>query len=106
VVGVDGSPPSREVLRWAVWQAALTGSVVDAAIAWHDPAGYGGYGWLIADTSYADLAAKTLSDAVDSTVTAGGGGIDRRRRHLRRGVPHRAGRRPAGLAVTNGGLGT
>jgi hypothetical protein len=48
VVGVDGSPSSREALRWAVRQAALTGSVVDAVIAWHDPASYGGYAWLIA----------------------------------------------------------
>jgi nucleotide-binding universal stress UspA family protein len=71
-VGVDGSPSSREALRWAVRQAALTGSVVDAVIAWHDPASYGGYAWLIADTSYAEVAAKTLSEAVDSTITAGG----------------------------------
>ena len=37
VAGVDGSPSSREALRWAVRQAALTGSVVDAVIAWHHP---------------------------------------------------------------------
>jgi nucleotide-binding universal stress UspA family protein len=73
VVGADGSPSSREALRWAVRQAALTGSVVDAVIAWHDPASYGGYAWLIADTSYAELAAKTLSEAVDSAIMAGGG---------------------------------
>jgi nucleotide-binding universal stress UspA family protein len=68
VVGVDGSPSSREALRWAVRQAALTSSVVDAIIAWHDPSSYGGYGWLIADTSYEKFAAKTLSQTVDSTV--------------------------------------
>ena len=73
MVGVDGSPSSREALRWAVRQAALTGSIVDAVIAWHDPASYGGYAWLIADTCDADLAGKTLSEAVDSTITAGGG---------------------------------
>jgi nucleotide-binding universal stress UspA family protein len=78
-VGVDGSPSSREALRWAVRQAALTGSVVDAVIAWHDPASYGGYAWLIADTCDAGLAAKTLSEAVDSTVTAGGGVTVRQR---------------------------
>jgi hypothetical protein len=43
-----------------VRQAAFTGSVVDAVIAWHDPSSYGSYGWLIADTSYAELAAKSL----------------------------------------------
>jgi nucleotide-binding universal stress UspA family protein len=71
VVGVDGSPSSREALRWAVRQAALTGSVVDAVIAWHDPASYAGYAWLVADTSYAEVAAKTLSETVDSTIAAG-----------------------------------
>ncbi len=71
VVGVDGSPSSREALRWAVRQAALTGSVVDAVIAWHDPASYAGYAWLIADTCDRDLAAKTLSDVVDSAIPAG-----------------------------------
>jgi nucleotide-binding universal stress UspA family protein len=79
VVGVDGSPSSCEALRWAMRQAALTGSVVDAVIAWHDPASYGGYAWLIADTSYAELAAKTLSEAVDGTITAGGGVTVRQR---------------------------
>jgi len=71
VAGVDGSPSSREALRWAVRQAALTGSVVDAVTAWHDPASYAGYAWLIADTYHKDLAAKTLSDTVDSAITAG-----------------------------------
>ena len=70
VVGVDGSPSSLEALRWAAGQAALTGSVVDAVIAWRDPASYGGYAWLIADTRYADLAARTLSEAVDRVITA------------------------------------
>ena len=71
MVGVDGSPSSREALRWAVRQAALTGSVVDAMIAWHDPASYAGDAWLIADTCDGDLAAKTLSETVDDTIPAG-----------------------------------
>lgn len=71
MVGVDGSPPSREALRWAVRQAALTGSVVDAVIAWHDPASYAGYVWLIADTCDRDLAAKTLRDVINSAIPAG-----------------------------------
>jgi hypothetical protein len=70
VVGVDGSPPSLEALRWAVRQAALTGSVVDTVIAWHNPANHAGYAWLIADTCDRDLAAKTLSDVVDSAQRA------------------------------------
>ena len=71
VVGVDGSPSSREALRWAVRQAALTGSVLDAVIAWHDPASYAGYAWLIADTCDRNLAAKTLSESVDGAIPAG-----------------------------------
>lgn len=71
VVGVDGSPGSLAALRWAADQAALTGSVVDAVIAWRDPASYGGYAWLIADNRYAKLAARTLSEAVDRVVTEG-----------------------------------
>jgi nucleotide-binding universal stress UspA family protein len=41
VVGVDGSASSMAALRWAIRQAKLTGSSVDAVIAWHLPAGYG-----------------------------------------------------------------
>ncbi|MBT0773396.1 universal stress protein [Kineosporia sp. J2-2] len=45
VVGVDGSEPSREALRWAVRQAGLvTGDVVpqiQAVIVWDFPAPYG-----------------------------------------------------------------
>ena len=34
VVGVDGSPSSLDALTWAVGQAALTGTDVQAVIAW------------------------------------------------------------------------
>lgn len=37
VVGVDGSPSSREALRWAVRQAKLTGASVEAITAWQSP---------------------------------------------------------------------
>jgi nucleotide-binding universal stress UspA family protein len=50
-----------------------TGAVVDAAIAWRDRSGSDGYGRLIEDSSYVSLAADTLGEAVDSTVTAGSG---------------------------------
>jgi nucleotide-binding universal stress UspA family protein len=87
VVGVDGSPSSQEALRWAVRQAALTGSVVDAVIAWRDPSGYAGYGWLIEDASYQDLAARTLGETVDGIVTAGSGVTVRQ--HVVEGHPAR-----------------
>lgn len=41
VVGVDGSDRSKAALRWAIRQAKLTGSSVDAVIAWHYPSTYG-----------------------------------------------------------------
>lgn len=87
VVGVDGSSSSREALRWAVRQAALTGSVVDAVIAWRDPSGYAGYAWLIGDATYKDLAAKTLRETVDAVVTAGSGVTVRQ--HVVEGHPAR-----------------
>ena len=41
VVGVDGSDSSKAALRWAIRQAKLTGSTVDAVTAWHYPPAYG-----------------------------------------------------------------
>jgi hypothetical protein len=37
VVGIDGSASSISALRWAVRQAQLTGSVVQAVMAWQYP---------------------------------------------------------------------
>jgi nucleotide-binding universal stress UspA family protein len=37
VVGVDGSSPSKQALRWALKQAELTGAAVEAVHAWHIP---------------------------------------------------------------------
>jgi nucleotide-binding universal stress UspA family protein len=88
VVGVDGSPSSREALAWAVRQAALTGSVVDAIMTWHDRSSYDGYGWLMAaDSSYSELASKMLGETVDSIVPAGSGVTVRQ--HAMEGNPAR-----------------
>lgn len=43
VVGVDGSEASREALRWALRQAALTGAVIEAVACWQWPAAAGGF---------------------------------------------------------------
>jgi nucleotide-binding universal stress UspA family protein len=68
VVGVDGSSPSIAALRWAVQQAKLTGSTVDAVIAWEFQVVASGFGWApnkaFDDTEYTELASKTLSEAV------------------------------------------
>jgi nucleotide-binding universal stress UspA family protein len=42
VVGVDGSEPSRQALRWARRLAPPLDARIDAVAAWHLPAGYGG----------------------------------------------------------------
>lgn len=41
VVGVDGSPSSRDALRWAVRQAHATGAEVYAVTAWEVPTALG-----------------------------------------------------------------
>jgi nucleotide-binding universal stress UspA family protein len=41
VVGIDGSPSSTEALQWAVKQAELTGSTLEALTTWEWPTSYG-----------------------------------------------------------------
>jgi nucleotide-binding universal stress UspA family protein len=64
VVGVDGSQPSIEALRWAIRQAELTGASIEAVIAWQFPITAGGLGWAAEsgfdDINYEDLSAKAL----------------------------------------------
>ncbi|WP_158839362.1 universal stress protein [Saccharothrix deserti] len=40
LVGVDGSPASREALRWALTHAARTGDRVEAMMAWRREPGF------------------------------------------------------------------
>jgi nucleotide-binding universal stress UspA family protein len=78
VVGVDGSPSSKDALRWAVRQAGLTGATVAALITWHLPqfTGTGGYAWPPVGgpetTELARLAEKVLTDAITETGAAEG----------------------------------
>ena len=44
VVGVDGSEASKDALRWAVREAELTGSSVEAVMAWEVPTAAYGFG--------------------------------------------------------------
>lgn len=75
VVGVDGSASSLQALRWAARQAELTGATVDAVIAWQYPVAYKGFGWqaemITGDIDYAEIAAKTLDDAINQAVDPG-----------------------------------
>lgn len=76
VVGVDGSPSSKEALRWAVRQAELTGAGVEAVMAWHMPLLVGGYAWppleVLETTDFGNIAGRVLSQAVSSAVDPGG----------------------------------
>jgi len=78
VVGVDGSPSSREALQWAVRQAGLTGSTVDAVIAWHYPLTTDGFGMApvtVDGVGLEESAAKTLADAVAGLTDPPGPGV-------------------------------
>lgn len=63
VVGVDGSASSKAALAWAVGQAGLTGAVVEAITAWEFPYGTR-YPVLIPEVDFAEVAARTLTDAI------------------------------------------
>ncbi|BDM69372.1 universal stress protein [Streptomyces nigrescens] len=75
VVGVDGSESSKEALRWAVRQADLTDSHVNAVIAWEYPPLYGSIGWLDAPQELAGnikmWADQALDGAIREVVKAG-----------------------------------
>lgn len=65
VVGVDGSDSSKAALRWAIRQAKLTGSTVDAVAAWHYPSTYG---WAPIADGAVDIegeAKKALTEALN-----------------------------------------
>jgi nucleotide-binding universal stress UspA family protein len=62
VVGVDGSGLSKKALAWAVSEAALTDSVVEAVSAYY---------WFpmpINDIDYKSLAKHVVADAVDDVA--------------------------------------
>ena len=64
VVGIDGSPQSVDVLRWAVEQAKATAADITAVMAWQATIGYG----YVDVQSVRDSAQKSLQDVVN-TVT-------------------------------------
>ena len=69
VVGVDGSGPSKAALAWSVRQAALTGAVVDAVIAWEHQAGTGLF--TPAGAGQPDRAAQILAGAIAEAGSPG-----------------------------------
>ena len=72
VVGVDGSAPSTDALRWALGQARLSGAVVEAVLAWHVPAtdGWAPVFDLVEDLTKA--SERTLADTIAQVAGDGG----------------------------------
>ncbi|WP_103532108.1 universal stress protein [Streptomyces sp. SM11] len=74
VVGVDGSDPSIKALHWAVRQAELTGSTVEAVNSWEYPA----TSWasmmpgLPEDFDPQALATVSLTEALEEALGAEG----------------------------------
>lgn len=68
VVGVDGFESSQAALRWAIRQAKLTGSAVEAVIAWHVPVGTG---WIPTPDmpDYQEDAFTVLAEAITEMCT-------------------------------------
>ena len=64
VVGVDGSVSSKAALAWAIRQAKLTGAVVEAVIAWHQPGTYGCPTPAVDYNDYEKLATKVVTDTI------------------------------------------
>jgi nucleotide-binding universal stress UspA family protein len=69
VVGVDGSPLSKQALQWAAKQSQLSAAQLRAVIAWRWPTTYG---WApdYAGFDFAADARKTLEEAVTETLGA------------------------------------
>ncbi|MEV0899159.1 universal stress protein [Actinoplanes sp. NPDC049802] len=68
VVGVDGSPGSKNALKWAMNQARLTGATVEAITSWQDPAKHGtAFGWTSAAFE-GDTYAITMVRVLDDTI--------------------------------------
>ncbi len=79
VVGIDGSPSSRAALRWAVRQAALTGGMVDAIMAWHIPSVMSGYAWAPISVDEAENLEEDARKALDAVISDEVKPIDRHR---------------------------
>ena len=86
VVGVDGSEPSMAALRWAVRQAKLTGSSVDAVIAWRVPSAYGLAPIADGGLDFEGDAKKILADALNEVGGAESERLSTRLRRAARGT--------------------
>jgi nucleotide-binding universal stress UspA family protein len=67
VVGVDGSEPSKQALRWGLFFAQTTGTAIDAVMAWTIPT-FAGAGVWPADWNPELDAAHALHGAVTEVL--------------------------------------
>lgn len=67
VVGVDGSEASKDSLRWAGRYARLTGSMVQAVMAWQYPVEFG-WGVVFADLDLEGDARRLLKEMVGEVL--------------------------------------
>ena len=75
VVGIDGSPSSRQALRLAIHEAAFRGDTVRAVTAWHIPsmAYANGFAPVVDPSLYKDNASKVLDTELAALGTASEG---------------------------------
>jgi nucleotide-binding universal stress UspA family protein len=74
VVGIDGSQPSREALRWAVAQAVLTSGRVQAVIAWSHPLSSGLP--VLAEVDWRGDARRALDVALAEVLGEGAAAVE------------------------------
>ncbi|GAA0516947.1 universal stress protein [Saccharopolyspora subtropica] len=66
VVGVDGSPSSKEALRWAAWHAGLVDGEIVAIMAWNMPMIYN---WEVpGPQDFAHSTAAALGSTLDEVL--------------------------------------
>jgi nucleotide-binding universal stress UspA family protein len=66
VVGVDGSPGSRRALRWAIAEARLRNTTVDAVMTWQTPSyAYAGVAVAPPIAELGESASAVLSDTIE-----------------------------------------
>jgi nucleotide-binding universal stress UspA family protein len=79
VVGVDGSQPSHDALRWAVRYAGLVGATVDAVAVWELPGLYGWAGPAVDVDVDEEEARRTLTQELTDVLGADAAGSVRTR---------------------------
>jgi nucleotide-binding universal stress UspA family protein len=79
IVGVDGSQPSREALRWAAEEARVRHASLQVVMSWHVPyvGSYPYVGTAFDPALFERDARQTLDELVDATATAGVPNVER-----------------------------